>query len=200
MKLSQNFKLSIINQYHLLRKEKLGEIFDKYACLKCHSVYGRGGEIAPELAIVGSQLQADWIRDYFKVPYSLRPIMEERMPNLFISEEEIDVLINYFNNVFLSDEIELDLKLDTEITDRGRALYYEKYGCQSCHINNGQGGYVGPPLDNVGDRLKPGWIFHWLKDPQKYKPGTIEPNNGMSDEEALDLTKYLMSLKKGKEK
>jgi len=59
----------------------------------------------------------------------------------------------------------------------------------------GNGGYVGPPLDKAGNRLTPGWIYHWLLNPQKYKPETLEPRAGLSDAEAKDLTAYLMSLK-----
>jgi cytochrome c1 len=76
-------------------------------------------------------------------------------------------------------------------------LFREKYGCQSCHIVGGSGGYVGPPLDKTGDRLQPGWIYRWLLNPQKYKPETLEPRSGMSEAEAKDVTAYLISLKTG---
>lgn len=178
----------------------VGKIFNKYSCLKCHSLKGNGGDIAPDLTIVGSQLQSNWIKQYFKVPYSLRPIVEERMPKLFITDQEIEILINYFNTELLDDSISIseNLELKNSDADRGKNLYSQKYGCQSCHILNGKGGYVGPPLDNVGNRLKPGWIYNWLKNPQKYKPETIEPRAGMSDKDAMDITSYLMSLKKEK--
>jgi cytochrome c1 len=74
-------------------------------------------------------------------------------------------------------------------------LYFEKYGCQSCHIIGGQGGYVGPPLDGAGKRLQPDWAFNWLKDPQKFKSVTLEPRSGMSDDEAKAVTAFLMNLK-----
>jgi cytochrome c1 len=50
-------------------------------------------------------------------------------------------------------------------------------------------------LDKAGTRLKRGWIFHWLKNPQSLKPGTIEPNNNLPDAEAEAITAYLMTLK-----
>jgi mono/diheme cytochrome c family protein len=177
---------------------EVGEIINKYSCLKCHKINGSGGAIAPDLSIVGSQLQEKWMEDYFKLPYSLRPIVEERMPNLFISDEEIELLMNFFNLVLVNDSIRVNGQWlpSSASAERGRGLFWEKYGCQSCHILDGKGGYVGPPLDNVRNRLKPGWIFQWLKQPQKYKPGTIEPRAGLSDSEILDLVSYLMSLKK----
>ncbi len=176
---------------------KVGQIIQKYSCLKCHTINQTGGTIAPDLSIVGSQLQQKWVESYFKVPYSLRPIMEERMPNLFIAEDEIGSLTDYFNKVLISDSLSIENGWDNsaEAIARGQGLFREKYGCQSCHIVGGNGGYVGPPLDKTGDRLVPGWIYHWLLNPQKYKPETLEPRNGLSEAEAKDLTAYLMSLK-----
>ena len=59
---------------------------------------------------------------------------------------------------------------------------------------NGEGGILGPSLDNVSDRLKPEWIYHWIKNPQKYITDTIEPRTGMSDDEIKQVVSYLMSL------
>jgi cytochrome c1 len=56
-------------------------------------------------------------------------------------------------------------------------------------------GYIGPPLTQVGSRLTAPWIFHWLKDPQALRSGTIEPNQNMSDEDAGALTAFLMTQK-----
>ena len=47
----------------------------------------------------------------------------------------------------------------------------------------------------AGDKLKGGWIYQWLKDPQALVPDTLEPNLALSDQEALDLTAYVLSLK-----
>jgi mono/diheme cytochrome c family protein len=178
---------------------KVGQIIEKYSCLKCHTINQTGGTVAPDLSLVGSQLQQKWVESYFKVPYSLRPVMEERMPNLSIAEDEIATLTDYFFKVLISDSLSIANSWDNsaEAIVRGQGLFREKYGCQSCHIVGGSGGYVGPPLDKAGDRLRPGWIYHWLLNPQKYKPDTMEPRAGLSEAEAKDLTAYIMSLKTG---
>jgi mono/diheme cytochrome c family protein len=174
----------------------VGQIVRKYSCLKCHSVRGTGETIAPDLTLVGSQLHPEWVRQYFKVPYSLRPIVEERMPNLFISDEEIETLVSYFYTELLDDNVSAKngLQPTPQGEERGRGLFWEKYGCQSCHLVGGKGGYVGPPLDHVGDRLQPGWMLGWLLNPQEYQPDTIEPRSGMTLDEAKDIAAYLMSL------
>jgi mono/diheme cytochrome c family protein len=176
---------------------KVGQIIKKYSCLKCHTINQTGGTVAPDLSVVGSQLQKKWVEGYFKVPYSLRPVMEERMPNLFIAEDEIETLTDYFYKVLINDNLTIEYGWDDSAVAiaRGQGLFREKYGCQSCHIVGGNGGYVGPPLDKAGNRLTPGWIYHWLLDPQKFKPETLEPRAGLSEAEAKDLTAYLMSLK-----
>jgi cytochrome c1 len=48
----------------------------------------------------------------------------------------------------------------------------------------------------VGARLNAAWIFHWLKDPQSLRPGTLEPNRNMSDADARALTAFLMKQNK----
>jgi mono/diheme cytochrome c family protein len=176
---------------------KVGQIIQKYSCLKCHTINQTGGTIAPDLSVVGSQLQKKWVESYFKVPYSLRPLMEERMPNLSITGDEIETLTDYFFKVLISDSLSIENGWDNsaEAIARGKGLFREKYGCQSCHIVGGNGGYVGPPLDKAGIRLQAGWTYHWLLNPQKYKPETLEPRDGFSEAEAKDLTAYLMSLK-----
>jgi mono/diheme cytochrome c family protein len=78
---------------------------------------------------------------------------------------------------------------------KGRGLYFEKYACQACHQVDGTGGYLGPPLDKLSVRLKPGWVFYWLKSPETFKPSSIEPDNHLSDDEAGALTAYLMTLR-----
>ena len=175
-----------------------GKLAGKLACFGCHTMFGRGGKVAPDLTLEASRAQKKWIEAYFKIPYSLRPILTERMPNLFLSKEDIGVLVDYMEKVFVADSIERDIPVTPEAVARGKALYYDKYGCQSCHQLNLKGGYVGPPLDNVGNRLTPGWIYHWLMNPQQYVPETIEPRSGMSEADAEQIVAFLMNQKNSK--
>ena len=81
--------------------------------------------------------------------------------------------------------------------EHGKQLFYSKYACQSCHIvdTKADKGYIGPTLTQVGSRLTAPWIYHWLKDPQALRPGTMEPNRNMSDDDARALTAFLMTQK-----
>ncbi len=174
---------------------EFGKLVDDLACLGCHVMNGRGRLIATDLSLEASQARREWIEGYFRVPYSLRPVLTERMPNLFLSAGEIKTLVDYMETTFIADSLEHDVRQDPAGAAIGRGLYYERYGCQGCHQIGAKGGYVGPPLDNAGARLTPGWIFHWLKNPQALKPGTIEPNNNLTDAEADALTAFLLNQK-----
>ncbi len=172
-----------------------GTLVDDMACLACHRMEGRGHTIAPDLTPEASRAQRDWIRGYFKVPYSLRPTLTVRMPNLFLSDAQITTLVDYMEAVFVADSLRQTVEVNPGTVAQGKMLFFGTYGCQSCHQLGGQGGYVGPPLDHAGSRLTPGWIFHWLKNPQALVPNTIEPNNVLSDKDAGSLTAFLVSLR-----
>ncbi|MFQ5780699.1 MAG: c-type cytochrome [Nitrospiria bacterium] len=77
----------------------------------------------------------------------------------------------------------------------GKRLFEEQYGCISCHRNGETGGAVGPSLVRVGFRLRPKYIFEWIKNPQAIKPDTKMPNFMLKDRDALAITLYLRTLK-----
>jgi mono/diheme cytochrome c family protein len=180
---------------HFIPQGPFGQLVKDLACQSCHIMNGTGRLVATDLSMEASQAQPQWIKAYFKVPYSLRPILTERMPNFFLSDAEINTLVDYMEKVFVVDSLDHTIKSDPALVSEGRGLYYQRYGCQSCHMLGGKGGYVGPPLDKVGSRLKPGWMFHWLKDPEAYRPQTIEPDNKLTDHQADALTAFLMTQK-----
>jgi cbb3-type cytochrome oxidase cytochrome c subunit len=69
-------------------------------------------------------------------------------------------------------------------------------GCHGCHEIKGYTDLarIGPELNRIGYKTTPEWIFTWLKDPRHYNPRTRMPNFVFTDEQAADLTAFLMSL------
>lgn len=67
-------------------------------------------------------------------------------------------------------------------------------GCSACHQLGVTGGYVGPELSHTGDRLKPGWLAAFLAAPERYKPGTLQPDYGVWNVDVRALTAYLSGL------
>jgi len=176
-------------------------------CLTCHTIRGVGGSFAPDLSFEGSKVKKKWLRDFLKTPDIIRPMLKQ-MPKFklggeigmirgYLSEDEITVLVNYITTVLVSSDIPDDYETKKRLvnvnTADGRELYRKK-GCRACHQIGNDGGAVGPNLTSVGNRLRPGYIFMHIKNPQKVVLGAVEPNYNMSDEESLKITKFLMSL------
>ena len=156
--------------------------------------------MAPDLTWEGSSVQQTWLEGFLRNPNTLRPALIRRMPKFNLSDTEIKALSNYILTVYQTPDFDQDFRpssIDTASIERGRQLFYSKYACQSCHIADYKTdkGYIGPALAEVGNRLTSAWILHYLRDPQKLRPGTLEPDQHISDNDARDLTAFLMTLK-----
>ena len=158
--------------------------------------------MAPDLTWEGSAVQRKWLFDFLKNPNTLRPALIRRMPKFNLSDVEAGILADYMMTVYQTPAFDRDAidaaKFSASDIEEGRQLFYSKYACQSCHIVDPQKdkGYIGPTLTQAGARLNAAWIFHWLKDPQALRPGTLEPNQHLSDADAMALTAFLMAQKK----
>ena len=180
---------------------KAGRLMADLNCLSCHSINGHGGTMAPDLSWEGSSVQKPWLDAFLKNPNTLRPALIRRMPRFNLTDEERAELTDYIMTVYQNPAIDRDAMplsgYSPDQVEHGRELFYGKYACQSCHMvdPNTDKGYIGPPLTEVGARMTAEWMYLWLKDPQKLRPGTIEPNRSMSDADARALTAFLMTQK-----
>jgi mono/diheme cytochrome c family protein len=177
-----------------------GRLMRDLNCFSCHSINGRGGDMAPDLTWEGSAVQRDWLLKFFKNPNTLRPTLIRRMPKFNVTDQEATVLTDYILTAYQTpafDRDSLEPASDAAQMEKGRQLFYSKYACQSCHIVDPQKdkGYIGPTLTQVGSRLTSAWIFQWLKAPQALRPGTLEPDQQISDSDAASLTAFLMAQK-----
>lgn len=86
----------------------------------------------------------------------------------------------------------------------GREAMVE-YGCGSCHRIPGVRGadaLVGPPLDAFGERSYVAGslpnnqenLVRWITDPDEVEPGTAMPDLGVSEDEAVNISAYLLTL------
>ena len=184
---------------------KAGQLMADMACFTCHAINGRGGDMAPDLTWEGSSVQRQWLQAFLKSPNTLRPALIRRMPKFNLSESEITELTDYIMAVYQTPAFDRDSMPASGYppaqVEQGKQLFYSKYACQSCHIIDTKvdKGYIGPTLTQVGSRLNAAWIYHWLKDPQTMRPGAIEPNRNMNDEDARALTAFLI-MQKGSSK
>ena len=176
------------------------------ACFSCHPINGRGGDMAPELTWEGTSVQRAWLVNFLKNPNTLRPALIRRMPKFNVTDAEANTLADYIMTVYQTPTFDRDepvsdhdknaaARLNAAEIERGRGLFYGKYACQSCHIVDPakDKGYIGPTLTQVGIRLNAAWIFHWLKNAQNLRPGSLEPVWSMADSDAQAITAFLMA-------
>ena len=175
-----------------------GQLMNDMSCFSCHSINGRGGDMAPELTWEGSSVQRAWLVSFLQNPNTLRPALIRRMPKFNVTATEANTLADYIMTVYQTPAFDRDgdtAAAAREQVERGRGLFYSKYACQSCHIVDPakDKGYVGPTLTQVGMRLNAAWIFHWLKNAQSLRPGSLEPVWNMNDSDAGAITAFLMA-------
>jgi mono/diheme cytochrome c family protein len=196
-----NLRVSAIQETNYQPAGHAGKLVNELACFSCHRFNGRGGDMAPDLTWEGSAVQRQWLIDFLRNPNTLRPSLIRRMPRFNLSESDNKELTDYILTVYQSPVIDPELAptagSSPEIVEHGRQLFYSKYACQACHIADTKTdkGYIGPTLTQVGSRLTAAWVYAWLRNPQALRPGTTEPNQNLSDDDARALTAFLMSLK-----
>jgi cytochrome c1 len=204
--LPQSLMVASVPESNYQPAGKAGKLMNDLACFSCHRINGHGGDMAPDLTWEGSSVQRQWLADFLKNPNTLRPALIRRMPRFNLTDAEISELTDYIMTVYQSPAVDRDSMTLTGYppgqVELGRQLFYEKYSCQGCHIVDPKTdkGYIGPTLTQVGSRLTAAWMFQWMKNPQALRPGTIEPNRAMSDEDARALAAFLISQKGGAKK
>jgi nitric oxide reductase subunit C len=179
-----------------------GKILDKYRCLVCHKINGKGGEVANDLSQEGSRVQEVWIKKFMKAPDTIRPMLEERMPPFKILDAEDDAIYAYCRSTLVTDKVEdlteavEKMPLGTpELIREGERLYFEKYACNACHQIDQKGGLVGPDLTEAGKRLRLEWVIYYLHDPKAFVKRSIEPVYAFTDREIQALTAFVVSPK-----
>jgi mono/diheme cytochrome c family protein len=169
------------------------ELFETVGCRGCHKLGGVGGNIGPELDRVGARRSPDWLRQHFLEPSAVTP--GSGMPPQKFSEPDIEAIVLFM----LSQTGERlpgfygSMKVIPSV-DEGRRLFQTK-GCFGCHSIGGQGGKVGPALDDVAMRRTPEWMMQHFRDPQSVSPGSVMPRFGFTESEERALTEFLLHLR-----
>ena len=177
---------------------EFGRLVRRYQCTSCHSVNGVGHNISADLGVEGSRARREWIYEYLKQPYTIRPMLTVRMPTFNLSDEEAGVLADGITSSWHDAKIDAlgDLPAGPREVEAGRRLFESK-GCLSCHQVGSKGGYVGPSFTSgspVAKRFRTGWLVQWLENARAVKPDVIEPRFGFSRDQARSVAAYLLAL------
>lgn len=147
---------------------------------------GDDARIPPPLTLAGAKLQPVWIKKVLFDGESVRPYMFTRMPqygetNLRHLPELFARLDRVENVKFRMPASESPNKQERlraqEMRDAGRKLMgNQSLNCVACHNYNGKTPQNnGIELMTTHQRLQPSWFYHFLCNPNAYRPRVVMP-------------------------
>lgn len=138
----------------------------------------------PNLKGEGAKVQTQWLYHFMQEPEIIRPWLTLRMPTFGFTSEETNHLLKYFSALDKQDfpfTALYHVQMSEGERVAGEKLFSKDYfDCGKCHVVGSQlpGGSKdswAPDLNLAKDRLKPGWIIEWIKNPSAIQPGTKMP-------------------------
>ncbi|MBI4837954.1 MAG: c-type cytochrome [Nitrospirae bacterium] len=191
------------------------KIFREYNCTGCHKLkkYERPVRIGPALSSISKKVSRKWLIGWLKNPKDYLP--DAKMPAFKLSDEKIGYIADYLmslksphppfakesqsiviNPLLIERKIPPLKKRDAGgFLSEGKTLV-SSFGCLGCHLIHKKGGSFAPEFSFIGDKVKPEWLFYFLKKPRSYDAKTTMPEFNMSDGEIRSIAAYLSGLKK----
>ncbi len=171
-----------------------GELFRAYRCLACHrGEHDDSAEPAPALAKHGSVIDRDWLIDWLVEPQ--RQVVHARMPQFGLSRDEAQIIARHL--LAQADDKAANQLPDgangPEIIRRGEVLF-RSIGCLACHTRGDNGNASlqgGGDLTAVGRKRTAGWLYRWLKEPDKLNLDHRMPVFKLTDDERRSLALFL---------
>ena len=123
-------------------------IFIERGCVRCHSIWGNGGTLGPDFAIVGAGRSMQQLAGLFwnHTPRMMETVRRGGFQWASLTEAELADVIGYLYYVKLFDE-----PGDPELGER----WFREKRCVACHQLSGAGGRVGQPLDSYARYVAP---------------------------------------------
>ncbi|MBN8731047.1 MAG: cytochrome b N-terminal domain-containing protein [Acidobacteria bacterium] len=163
--------------------------FRKQNCLACHAVGAQGGKLGPDLLQLPQKRTIGELVAFFKNPQQLRP--GTNMPPVTIPGPQLNDLAAF---VVILDAGNAQGLLAAPKTVAEGAVVYQNNRCNMCHIANGNGSKLGPPLNGVGKKRARQWLLEHFVDPQKLSPGSTMPPYRLPEKDLAALTDFLVAL------
>jgi cytochrome c len=123
-------------------------IFVERGCDDCHSIWGNGGTLGPDFALVGAGRSLQQLAGLFwnHTPRMIETVRQRAFDWPSFTEEDLADIISYIYYVKLFDE--------PGDADQGERWFREKR-CAECHAVGGAGGTSGPRLDSFARYVAP---------------------------------------------
>ena len=191
-------------------------LIEQAGCYSCHKIdsYAESQQRGPSLRHVASKLSPEFAFQWIKDPAGFRA--QTWMPAYFgqsnnsdpdsvaRSDQEVRAMVSYlFANSTAYPMASIPVAGDAA---RGEELV-ASVGCMACHQAPEETAgsdtrsvtsiqelrrQFGPNFQGLGSKTSAQWVYNWLKDPGSYHPGTRMPSLRLTDQEAADITAYLM--------
>ncbi|MBI2083552.1 MAG: c-type cytochrome [Deltaproteobacteria bacterium] len=203
-------------------------LVSQFGCYGCHAINGfeKASRLSVELTDFGKKEVSlldfgdtevprnweDWLKGKLKNPRMyLNEKTSSKMPNFRLKDDEIDALVLFLKG--LKNEkvppryLMTYRRPEQQAIDEGRRLV-ERLNCRGCHVIEGEGGLIQqhlaegsafpPILDGIGARVRPEFMFKFLKDPsfKKIRPwvDVRMPTFGFDDQNTNRVLQYFSGL------
>lgn len=168
-------------------------------CNLCHTILGFGGYYAPDMTRVYQRIGAEGIRRAVLQPAETFADSFRKMPDRGVSEAEVEQLVAFFqwvNEIDNNDWPPQDSqqrqqnRLRATGVSQGAAAFSQF--CMGCHSLNGQGGSIGPELNNVGLKYSADEIAQYAADPTSVNPAsTMPPQDHVEEADRQAIGEFL---------
>jgi hypothetical protein len=189
----------------------------KKGCKECHRFLSQEKKYdkGPDLFYAGDKFNKNWLIKFLQSPMMIREgnifsdsdLLSEKSkasgPHVVLTEEESKRVTNFLMtrrlpNLKVGKINEEPLSKDERA--RAKILFERTFGCISCHrtlnlVGKVRGGVSGPSLINSRLRLKPDWVFNWLKTPHKFMSEGRMPVFILDEKTTILITKYIFSIR-----
>ena len=124
------------------------QIFVDRGCVQCHSIWGNGGTLGPDFAVVGASRSMQQLAGLFwnHTPRMIETVRRRGIQWPTFTDAELADIISYVYYVKL-----FDVPGDPVLGER----WFREKRCVLCHAVGGAGGRVGPPLDPYARYVAP---------------------------------------------
>lgn len=188
------------------------QLIGRMGCAGCHVIdYAAFRDLprpGPSLDAISAKTNPGWAYRWIEEPRAFRPTTW--MPHFFFLENvvgeenlerqriEIASIVEYLWDRSIEPAYPAPPAGDAA---RGEELF-NSVGCTGCHISDGDttrddffptvNRLHGPNLVNTGSKVDSAWLYAWLKNPKRHSPTTRMPSLRLTDQEAADITAWLM--------
>lgn len=184
--------------------------YELSGCWGCHNTTGYEDKRnrGPSLKAIAHKTDRDFVARWIRDPKAFR--QSTWMPTFWNLDNNPDSELRARNDTEVAAIVEYVFEHSTDDADyaapprgnaeRGETLAGE-IGCLGCHVTD-ETGYDqasiyrrrGPALVGTGTKLDAGFVYEWVRNPRHYWEETYMPDLRLTDQEAADITAWLMGL------